>query len=327
MPLLLFLGLNALALLSYLPWLPTGIERLLNWPSQNGFVGPADGLRLTLHTLAMGSIRSGPQLAWVWLLLVVLLPLLGLWQTRRSDAGAVLLLWLLLPTGVMFTFGLFNPSFLKFLLILSPGLVPGGRGVPSLSLCSILFTPFLFLAKTGVYEKRTGALPVFQLRIISVAIGAVAALAAALAVAALPPYYSDPAARDNYAGMARTVDAVGNPERDLVILNAPARQMFGASTMSRWPHCPCHRRGPLIGPRPKIPWRVKRPTGGASLPYCGQPSSRIREESSKAGWAGTRSKAWKAGKATCALQPISCHRTVLQRSGTAAPLRRRRRPD
>ena len=223
MPLLLFLGLNALALLSYLPWLPTGIERLLNWPSQNGFVGPADGLRLTLHTLAMGSIRSGPQLAWGWLLLVVLLPLLGLWQTRRSDAGAVLLLWLLLPTGVMFTFGLFNPSFLKFLLILSPAWCLAAAASPLYLSARYFSLHSIFWRRRGVYEKRTGALPVFQLRIISVAIGAVAALAAALAVAALPPYYSDPAARDNYAGMARTVDAVGNPERDLVILNAPGQ--------------------------------------------------------------------------------------------------------
>ena len=223
MPLLLFLGLNALALLAYLPWLPTGIERLLNWPSQNGFVGPADGLRLTLHTLATGSIRSGPQLAWGWLLLVGLLPLLGLWQTRRSDAGAFLLLWLLLPTGVMFTFGLFNSSFLKFLLILSPAWCLAAAASP-LNLSARYFSlPSFFWPRREVYEKRTGALPVFQLRLISVAIGAVAALAAALAVAALPPYYSDPAARDNYAGIARTVVAVGNPERDLVILNAPGQ--------------------------------------------------------------------------------------------------------
>ena len=161
MPLLLFLGLNALALLSYLPWLPTGIERLLNWPSQNGFAGPADGLRLTLHTLATGSIRSGPQLAWGWLLLVVLLPLLGLWQTRRSDAGVVLLLWLLLPAGVMFTFGLFNSLVPQVPLDLVTGLVPGSRGVPSLSLCSILFTPFHFLAKTRGFRKEDRSLACF----------------------------------------------------------------------------------------------------------------------------------------------------------------------
>ena len=223
MPLLLFLGLNLLALISYLPWLPTGIERLLNWPSQNGFVGPTEGLRLALHTLATGSIRSGPQLAWGWLLLVGLLPLLGLWQSRRSGGGAALLLWLLLPIGVMFGFGLFNSSFLKFLLILSPAWCLAAAASPYYLSARYFSLPSIFWRRQGKSDKRIGASTVYQLPLISVAIGAVAALAAALAVAALPPYYSDPAARDNYAGIARTVAIMGDPERDLVILNAPGQ--------------------------------------------------------------------------------------------------------
>ena len=223
MPLLLFLGLNMLAVISYLPWLPTATERLLNWPSQNGYVGPTEGLRLTLHTLAAGSMRSGPQLAWGWLLLVALLPLVGLLQLRRSGSGAVLLLWLLLPIGVMFSFGLFNSSFLKFLLILSPAWCLA-VAASSLSFSSRYFSPLSSSwLKKKENSKSAGESRALQIHYITVAKGAVAALAAALAVAMLPSYYADPAARDNYAAIARTVDAVGDPERDLVILNAPGQ--------------------------------------------------------------------------------------------------------
>ena len=48
-------------------------------------------------------------------------------------------------------------------------------------------------------------------------------MAAVLTAAALPPYYSDPAARDNYAGIARTVSALGDPNWDIVVLNAPGQ--------------------------------------------------------------------------------------------------------
>jgi hypothetical protein len=45
-----------------------------------------------------------------------------------------------------------------------------------------------------------------------------------LAGATLPTYYTDPAARDNYAGVAEYVAAVADPQQDLVILDAPGQQ-------------------------------------------------------------------------------------------------------
>ena len=222
-PLLLFLGVNLLAAVSFLPWLPTATERLLNWPSQNGFVGLTEGLRLTLDSLAAGSIREGPELAWGWLLLVGVLPVAGLLQLRRSGSGTALVLWLFVPVGVMFGFGLFNSSFLKFLLILSPAWCLAVAASPfccSAQNSSLLsrFWPRKKGSPNGTGDSRANHLPFFP-----VATGAVAALAAALAAAVLPSYYSDPAARDNYAEIAHTVDAVGDPERDLVILNAPGQ--------------------------------------------------------------------------------------------------------
>lgn len=222
-PFFLFLGLNGLALLSYSPWLPTGIDRLLNWPSQNGFVGSVEGLRLTLETLATGTIRSGPQLAWGWLFLVGLLPICGLWQLRRSRAFAALLLWLLLPLGVMFGFGLYGSSFLKFLLVLSPAwCLAAGASPHFLSARVSSLRPAFWSRRSGIEERMEDA-PIFRKQFLFVVTVAIAALATTLALAALPSYYSDQDARDNYAGIAHTVAAVGDPDQDLVILNAPGQ--------------------------------------------------------------------------------------------------------
>lgn len=198
-----FLAVNFLALLLYLPWLPTAIQRLLRWPGQEGFVGPLAGLGLTLQTLTVGPIRSGPELAWGWLLLAGLLPLIGGWRLRKTAAGSALLLWLLLPVAVMFAFGLFSHAFLKFLLVAAPAWC-------LLSAAAV--------APRGAHAAR------LPLRIASVAAPAgLALLAVAGAGAALPGYYADPAARDNYAGIARTVAALGDPATDLVLLNAPGQ--------------------------------------------------------------------------------------------------------
>ena len=219
-PFFLFLVLNFLALLAYLPWLPTGVDRLLSWPTQEGPISSLEGIRLTLQTIGVGTVRTGPELGWGWLLLVVLLPVCGLWQLRRSETFATLLLWLLSPIAVMFSFDLVNPSFLKFLLILSPAWCLAAAACPlRLPFKSLTFRP---LSRFSTVKNRaeTGTATVFQFPLSSVASGSFAVLAAVLAVTALPPYYTDPAARDNYAGMSRTVAALGDPEKDLVILNA-----------------------------------------------------------------------------------------------------------
>ncbi len=222
-PFFLFLVLNLLALLAYSPWLATGIERLLSWPSQEGFTGALEGLRLTLQTFATGTIRTGPQLAWGGLLLVAFLPICGFWSLRRSVAGTVLLLWLFLPLGAMFIFGLVSTPFLKFLLILSPAWCLAAAACPrSLAIQQFPVSPLSWPLASQSGEGK-GDSKAFRLRLSSVAAGAIAVVAAVLAVTALPPYYSDPAARDNYAGIARTVAAFGDPNWDLVVLNAPGQ--------------------------------------------------------------------------------------------------------
>ncbi|MDE0633069.1 MAG: glycosyltransferase family 39 protein [Caldilineaceae bacterium] len=222
-PFLLFLVLNSLALLAYSPWLPTGVERLLSWPSQEGAAGALEGLKLTLQTFAAGTIRTGPELAWGWLLLAAFLPICGLWNLRRSDAGAALILWLLLPLGAMAGFGLVSPPFLKFLLTLSPAWCLAAAACPRcLPTQTISLSPLSWFPAS---QSRAGEgdPKAYRLPLSSVAAGSIAALAAVLAVTALPPYYADPAARDNYAGIAQTVAALGDPDRDIVVLNAPGQ--------------------------------------------------------------------------------------------------------
>ena len=221
-PLLLYLLANGLGLVSFLPWLPTAVERLLNWPAQDGFVGPLEGLGLILQTLAAGPVRSAPQLAWGWMLIVALLPLFGLWRLRRTGAGAALLLWTLLPVGSMFGFGLFSPAFLKFLLAVSPAwclltAAAALTGTPGIALGQSSLRPGRDAAAAHAEARRFGNFLRYT------GPGAVAALGLALALAVLPGYYADPAARDNYAGIASTIAALGDPNRDLVILNAPGQ--------------------------------------------------------------------------------------------------------
>ena len=223
-----FLAANLLALLLFLPWLPTAIDQVFSWPAGGADVSALDGLRLTLQTLAVGPIRSAPELAWPWLLLIGLLPLFGLWRLRRNPAAPFLALWLLAPIGLMFALGLFSDSFLKFLLVASPAWC-------ILTAYSVLRIPYS--ADTPQNDSRKDAetqrkshvsrFTQYAVNATSYAIRnsqyAMPLAAIILAVAVLPAYYADPAARDNYAGMAESVAALGDSSSDLVILNAPGQ--------------------------------------------------------------------------------------------------------
>ena len=223
-----FVAANLLALLLYLPWLPTAIDRVLHWPAGGVDVSALDGLRLTLQTLAVGPIRGAPELAWPWLLLVGILPLIGLWRMRRNPAAPFLALWLLAPVGLMFGLGLFTDSFLKFLLVASP------------AWCILTANCVLRIAyssdraqndsRGGAEARRESHVSRFTLYAANATTYAIRNTQYALPLAGivlaflvLPAYYADPAARDNYAGMAATVGALGDPATDGVILNAPGQ--------------------------------------------------------------------------------------------------------
>jgi mannosyltransferase len=194
-PLLRFAGLNGLALLCFSPWLTIAVERVLAWPKGGADVGLVDSLRLTLQTLLFGPLRSLPTPEWPWLLAAGLLPLAGLWRLRRRPGGWLLALWLLSPILLMVGLGLYSDAFLKFLLIASPAWSIAMAG-------SLALWP---------WASRLASL--------LLAFGALG-----LTLLTLPGYYTDPMVRDNYAGVARYLQAIGDPATDLVILDAPGQQ-------------------------------------------------------------------------------------------------------
>ncbi|MCS6827814.1 MAG: glycosyltransferase family 39 protein [Caldilinea sp.] len=201
--LLRFLTLNLLILLAFLPWLPTAIDRVLNWPKGGVAIGAPDGLTLTLRTLLFGPLRTTPEPVGPWLALAGLLPVMGLFALRRRPCLRVIGgLWLLAPVAMMFGLGLFSDAFLKFLLVASPAWCLLTAAAPW----------------TGSPTWALGRLQ--QTLLILAAVG----FSAGAAIATLPLYYNDPFARDNYQGIARYLKAVGDPHGDLVLLNAPGQQ-------------------------------------------------------------------------------------------------------
>lgn len=196
---------NLLALLAFLPWLPTALDRVLNWPKGGVSTALATALTLTLQTLTFGPLRVLPEPQWPWLVGVLLLPLLGILALRRSALGAALGLWLLAPLVLLLSLGLFSPAFLKFLLLASPAWCLATAAAP-----------------LGLLE-RTAATR-YPPAVGWVAGSMIGVLAAGLAFVTLPDYYTNPATRDNYAGVARYVQVLGDPQRDLVLLNAPGQQ-------------------------------------------------------------------------------------------------------
>ncbi|MEZ4731673.1 MAG: hypothetical protein R3E79_31525 [Caldilineaceae bacterium] len=190
----LFVTLNFLVFLAYLPWLPTAIDRVLHWPKGGEAVTLTAGGTLAIRTLLFGPLRDLPANQWPWLWGAVLLPLLGLLGQGRPLRRWQIGLWLLAPLLLMFGLGLFTDAFLKFLLTASPA----------------------WCLLTAVASRRLPA-PRLWTPLVVISAGALAALT-------LPAYYTSPTVRDNYADVAHYLQATADPDKSLVILNAPGQQ-------------------------------------------------------------------------------------------------------
>jgi hypothetical protein len=191
-----FAAANVAALLLFAPWLPTALRQVTTWPQGGERVGLLEGLRRPLHTLLFGLLRPVPDPAWPAYAAAGLLPLLGLIALRRARGVWPLALLLVAPVALMAALGLFSDAFLKFLLVAA--------------------APWCVLAAAApeiAHRPRMTA----ALR------GLLAAGAALLALLTLPGYYTNPAARDNYQGVARFLAAAADPARDLLVLSAPGQ--------------------------------------------------------------------------------------------------------
>ena len=117
--------LQFIALLLYLPWLPTAVQHLTSWPAARSRVALLEALPAVWGWLAFGptsGIDAGAQ--WAWALLAAA----GLAGGSALFASA----WLLVPAGLTLLLGLFTPAFAKFLALAAPAvaiLVADGAAV------------------------------------------------------------------------------------------------------------------------------------------------------------------------------------------------------
>jgi mannosyltransferase len=111
---------NLLALILFLPWLPTALQQITTWPSTGQPIPPAEVLTTILSWFTFGlSYSSIPNaLAYLPLGLGTLGIGLLLWSRHQRTLRTLLipLCWALLPVLLFLVLGLFRPANLKFLL-------------------------------------------------------------------------------------------------------------------------------------------------------------------------------------------------------------------
>jgi len=204
-----WVGLQAAALLLFLPWLPIALRSVTGWPSagQGYALGPA--LLDVFRALTVGVTPPAGDARWALGFAAGLL-LLGLWPRRgRGRAVGVLATWLLVPIALLFAFDLYKPAYLKFLLA--------------------VLVPFHLLLAHGAENLSTILLTVRRLptpgRGLPLAPSLLSLASLVLLLLALVPslrnLYFDPAyARDDYRQIAADIRAIEQPG-DGILLDAP----------------------------------------------------------------------------------------------------------
>ena len=199
-----WLAMQAIPLALYLPWLPVAWRQLTTWPAPsptdagNAFVtvwhtlvlGPAGGINGEPRDVVLGAVLGFSALVGI----------INLLAYAPLPRALLVLLYGGVPVGL--TLVLFKPAYLKFLLVASP------------ALCLLLG---MILTGWHAHKKRA---PIEDWLF--------AGVVALAAWGPLAAYYTDPAvARDDYRGIARTLEAVAGPE-DAILLDAAGQQeVFG----------------------------------------------------------------------------------------------------
>jgi 4-amino-4-deoxy-L-arabinose transferase-like glycosyltransferase len=226
-----WIGLAAAAGMLFLPWLPTAIRQITAWPSARAAI---DGGQMLLDTLRL--YVAGPTLPTAEAIVAILacgcFILIGLWNPmgfdeRRAEALDVLpysvrlgaiVLWWLVPITLIFVFGLFTESYLKFFI------------VGSAAFCILLARGI-----SNAWGIGRGALTMPRELAGRSAAGwawsiVVLGLCAAIAVptlAALRNYYFDPAyARDDYRGIAERILKMQRADDAVLLASANQWEVF-----------------------------------------------------------------------------------------------------
>ncbi len=217
-----FILANLLALLLYLPWLPTALRQITTWPSTGQPIPPAEALNTILGWFTVGITYT--TIPAVITLIIFLMALIGviiwIWQRRSNGLLAILmpLIWALLPVVLFLALGLFRPANLKFLLPSQAGfalLVGAGVG-----------------GWWGITRRFMGNEADTHLRVPTVGTRFFASAPLSIIIllqivsflSGLPPLYTDPRfQRADYRRMVSTISADTRPG-DAIILDAPNQE-------------------------------------------------------------------------------------------------------
>ncbi len=197
--LLPFVAAMGIALLLYLPWLPTALRQVTTWPD-TGIAAPLEtALRAVTARLVVGPGFESRTAEWQFVIIgsALILELAGLVPTRgalwRSWLPA---LWTLVPVALFLALGLYREANLKLLLPAQTGLALWmGRGFAWLWVCPTPLLRLLALVSGGL-------------------------LVAGMAPAQGAPVHDAAWQRADYRGLVADI-STGLEAQDLIILNAP----------------------------------------------------------------------------------------------------------
>ncbi|HEY76037.1 MAG TPA: hypothetical protein G4O00_07635 [Thermoflexia bacterium] len=210
-----WVGLQAAVLLLFLPWLPTAVRSVTTWPSAERDYRIGDALVDVFRALAAG-ITLEATAARRGLILAGGLLIAGLWPQRgRIGPVATLILWLLLPIGLIFALDLYKPTYLKFLLTaLPPFCLLLAHGVERLS-----YLAFRAVETGGRISGLKLQVPRLTFDVSRLTLYAL--LFTTTFLPSLHNLYFDPAyARDDYRQIAADIRTAERPG-DGILLDAP----------------------------------------------------------------------------------------------------------
>jgi len=196
----------------FLPWLPTAFRQITTWPSSRVTLDAGSMLLDTFRLYVLGPTFPTAE-AITAILISGFFLLVGLWNPhgfdeRRAEDTAPLPhsvrvgaigLWWLIPIALIFGFGLFKESYLKFLLI--------GSAAFCILLARGLVTA-LGIARGALNMPRELAgqpMAIWSWTLVVVFLGALIAVPTAQSI---NNYYFDAKyARDDYRGIAQTIQS------------------------------------------------------------------------------------------------------------------------
>ncbi|MBI5568140.1 MAG: glycosyltransferase family 39 protein [Chloroflexi bacterium] len=222
--LLPWIGLATAAGVLFIPWLPTALRQITTWPSGRVTLDAGSMLLDTFRLYVLGPTFPTAE-AITAILISGFFLLVGLWNPHGFDERraeeAVLLphsvrvgaigLWWLIPIALIFGFGLFKESYLKFLLI--------GSAAFCILLARGLVTA-LGIARGALNMPRELAGQPVAIWSWTLVVAFLGALIAVPTAQSINNYYFDSGyARDDYRGIAQTIKSQQRAD-DAVILDS-----------------------------------------------------------------------------------------------------------